>query len=574
MTVTTTSNKISYAGNGSTTTFAYNFPAGGQASNLKVYLNDVLQASGYTVTGATSPSGGSVVFGAAPASGVTVLIKRVLPLTQLVDTVNNSTILAEVFDNALDRGILVDQQLQEQIDELGAVDLADLLEQISEKAQGPATTVDNELVRFDGTSGTALQGSPLTLGDAGPLAPKTNDGVALGTSSLGFSDAFFASGAVLNFNAGDITITHGSNSLTFAGGDSGYVFNSGDDTIGLCYSSTILLRAAQIVTGADTVATRAGYAQAQMTAGSGGFAIGMQGYASTGGSWSPTGNHGAQGVVGEGLGTRAGSRVWGGNFFAAGTTAQMDDVSGVEIDVGVQDVAPLRRYGLIIASTTGNQSGSELDIMLRLTNKASGASWTDGIRFDSDGGQQPIKTGGYLFRAVGGWTCAYGVDLTGVDIANNAFASDGFSVTGAGVVTSKGITDASSAAAGNVAEELTASISSGSAVSLSNGNVVNVVSLNLTAGEWDVRGGIVARVSGGTMTFVSAAPSTTSATSPTLPNNGAYADNGASTTLGHSLSFAPRRYRVSSPTTVYLVSFANFSGTATAYGALTATRVR
>lgn len=53
---------------------------------------------------------------------------------------------------------------------------------------------------------------------ADTLVPNSNDGAALGTASLGFSDLFLASGAVLNFNAGDVTVTHSANALAFAGG--------------------------------------------------------------------------------------------------------------------------------------------------------------------------------------------------------------------------------------------------------------------------------------------------------------------------------------------------------------------
>jgi hypothetical protein len=53
---------------------------------------------------------------------------------------------------------------------------------------------------------------------ANVLEPVTSDGVALGTTSLMWSDLFLASGSVINFNAGDITLTHSSNTLTVAGG--------------------------------------------------------------------------------------------------------------------------------------------------------------------------------------------------------------------------------------------------------------------------------------------------------------------------------------------------------------------
>jgi hypothetical protein len=50
------------------------------------------------------------------------------------------------------------------------------------------------------------------------LQPTTTNGIALGTSSLMWSDLFLASGSVINFNAGDVTLTHSSNTLTVAGG--------------------------------------------------------------------------------------------------------------------------------------------------------------------------------------------------------------------------------------------------------------------------------------------------------------------------------------------------------------------
>ena len=53
---------------------------------------------------------------------------------------------------------------------------------------------------------------------ANTLQPTTSDGVALGTGSLMWSDLFLADGSVVNFNNGDVTLTHSSNTLTVAGG--------------------------------------------------------------------------------------------------------------------------------------------------------------------------------------------------------------------------------------------------------------------------------------------------------------------------------------------------------------------
>ena len=60
---------------------------------------------------------------------------------------------------------------------------------------------------------------------ASAISPGTSDGIALGTSALLFSDLFLASGAVINFNNGDVTITHAANILTIAGGTTVYSGN-------------------------------------------------------------------------------------------------------------------------------------------------------------------------------------------------------------------------------------------------------------------------------------------------------------------------------------------------------------
>ena len=76
--------------------------------------------------------------------------------------------------------------------------------------------------------------------------PISNDGAALGTTALNWSDIFLASGAVVNFNNGDITLTHSANLLTLAGGD--FQVNGNMALGGTAIDSTSILVAASNVT--------------------------------------------------------------------------------------------------------------------------------------------------------------------------------------------------------------------------------------------------------------------------------------------------------------------------------------
>ncbi len=124
MTVSSTTVKNSYSGNGSTTQFAYTF---------KILVNSDLQViirsstgtettktitTHYTVAGAGDASGGSITFtsGNIPASGETVVIRRNVPQTQAIDYIANDPFPAEAHEEGLDRAAMVAQQLSEEAD--------------------------------------------------------------------------------------------------------------------------------------------------------------------------------------------------------------------------------------------------------------------------------------------------------------------------------------------------------------------------------------------------------------------------------------------------------------------------
>ena len=124
MTLSTTSNMVSFSGNGNTTVFAYNFKILA-SSDLKVYIRSATGTetlktitTHYNVSGVGSASGGNVTFtgGNTPANGETVIIQRVVPLTQTHDYVENDPFPAESHEEGLDRLTMHVQQIQEEVD--------------------------------------------------------------------------------------------------------------------------------------------------------------------------------------------------------------------------------------------------------------------------------------------------------------------------------------------------------------------------------------------------------------------------------------------------------------------------
>ena len=124
MTISSTTVKNSYSGNGSTTAFAYTF---------KIFANTDLQViirsstgtetvktltTHYTVSGVGDASGGNVTFtsGNTPASGETVVIRRAVPQTQAIDYIANDPFPAESHGEGLDRATMTTQQVQEELD--------------------------------------------------------------------------------------------------------------------------------------------------------------------------------------------------------------------------------------------------------------------------------------------------------------------------------------------------------------------------------------------------------------------------------------------------------------------------
>jgi len=160
MTVSSSTNKVSYSGNGSLTTFAYSFKIFDQG-DLTVILRaadgtETTQTitTHYTVSGVGSASGGNVVFGSAPASGVTVVIIREQSLTQGLDLVANDPFPAESLEEALDKLVFMSQKHEE---ELGRAIKASRTNTLTgSEFTISATDRANKIFAFDGSGNVSI----------------------------------------------------------------------------------------------------------------------------------------------------------------------------------------------------------------------------------------------------------------------------------------------------------------------------------------------------------------------------------------------------------------------------------
>lgn len=121
MTVSSSTIKNSYSGDGSTTAFAYGFKIFA-AADLTVIIRSSTGVetvktltTHYDVSNVGVDGGGNVTFGSAPASGETVVVIRNTANTQTLDLVENDPFLSGSFEESLDK---ITHQLIEQQEEI------------------------------------------------------------------------------------------------------------------------------------------------------------------------------------------------------------------------------------------------------------------------------------------------------------------------------------------------------------------------------------------------------------------------------------------------------------------------
>ena len=121
MTLSTQTSKAAFTGNGVTTVFPLPFPFQREADvkallRLEGVETPLFPGTHYSLSGAGSPSGGSLTLLVPPATGATLVAYRAPAIVQEVDYVENSAFPAETHEAALDLLTMICQSLQEQVD--------------------------------------------------------------------------------------------------------------------------------------------------------------------------------------------------------------------------------------------------------------------------------------------------------------------------------------------------------------------------------------------------------------------------------------------------------------------------
>lgn len=164
--------RVQFVGDGITASFLFPFVVFTQ-QDLEVYLDDVLQRSEFSVSGAGSSAGGTVTFTAPPANGVSVTLLRRLVIRRVTDFQESGDFRASTLNDELDYQTAALQDLAADIAAAIRVSPTDreaslVLPKVADRA--------GKLIGFDQEGGVQavalMQGG---AGDHGQLAGLDND---------------------------------------------------------------------------------------------------------------------------------------------------------------------------------------------------------------------------------------------------------------------------------------------------------------------------------------------------------------------------------------------------------------
>jgi len=161
MTVSSTTTKVSYSGDNSTTVFAYTFKIFDDDDITVILRTDATgseavqtKTTNYSVSGVGETGGGNITFVSPPASGITVVLLRETAQTQTTDYTPNDPFPASSHEDALDKMTLIIQDQQEEINR--ALKLSRTNTMISTEFEVGATTRANKILAFDDSGELAV----------------------------------------------------------------------------------------------------------------------------------------------------------------------------------------------------------------------------------------------------------------------------------------------------------------------------------------------------------------------------------------------------------------------------------
>lgn len=178
MSISSTTNRNNYTGNGTTGTYSYTYKIFSQ-TDLLVTIRDTSDDSettltistDYTVTGVGGTSGGTIVLVSGGQdwidgsgyldTGYEISIRRVRPLTQTADIRNQGDFYPEVHEDVFDKLTMVDQQQQDELDR--SLKLSESIDPDDFDPSIPAEIVgQNGVTIVTNAAGTALEVGPTT----------------------------------------------------------------------------------------------------------------------------------------------------------------------------------------------------------------------------------------------------------------------------------------------------------------------------------------------------------------------------------------------------------------------------